>query len=426
MIDRRPALIARCTGTADVLAAVDFARRHGLLVSIRGGGHNVAGSAVCDGGLMIDLSRMRGVHVDPKARTVRAQGGATGADLDHETQAFGLATPLGVISSTGIAGLTLGGGIGWLSRHYGLAADNLRSVGLVTAGGEYVTASETEHADLFWGIRGGGANFGVVTSFEYDLHPVGPLVLAGPTVYRLEDAPVVLRHYLDFANQAPRACAVWAVLLTAPPLPFLPEEVHGTKVLSLFQFYAGDLERGRRVLEPLRTFGTPVGDGVGPMPYAAVQRLLDAQYGPGARNYWKSHTFTQLPEAVLDRLVSFAETFPTPQSDTLIMHLGGAISDVASDATAYPHRDAAFIVTPGARWQDAASDTACLSWIQAWHEAVSPYAGGGSYVNFISERAGSAQAAYGKNYDRLARLKRTYDPSNFFRMNQNVAPAARD
>ena len=423
MIDRRPVLIARCTGTADVLQAVRFARQHDLLVSVQGGGHNVAGSAVCDGGLMIDLSLMRGIRVDPEARTAWVQGGATWGDLDHETQAFGLATPGGVISTTGVGGLTLGGGMGWLSRLHGLSADNLRAAEVVTAAGERVRTSATEHPDLLWGLRGGGGNFGVVTAFEFALHEVGPTVLAGPTVYRLGDAPAVLRHYRDFAHEAPRESCVWVVLLTAPPLPFLPEELHGTKILSVFQVYAGPVERGEEVLRPLRTFGRPVADAVGPMPYAAVQRIFDAQYEKGARNYWKSHTFTTLPDEALDLLVAYAETYPTPQSDMVIHQVGGAISDVAPEATAYPHRDATFIVTPGARWQDPADDERCIAWMRSWFDDLAPFATGGSYVNFISDRTGREQAAYSSNYERLAALKARYDPSNFFRMNQNVQPA---
>ena len=422
MIDRRPALIVRCTGSADVQAAVRFAAAHGLLVSVHGGGHNVAGTAVCEGGLMIDLSLMRGIHIDPEARTARVQGGATWGDLDHEAQAFGLATPGGVISSTGVAGLTLGGGMGWLSRRFGLSADNLRSADVVTASGERLTASADDNPDLYWALRGGGGNFGVVTSFEFTLHELGPIVLAGPTLYRLEDAPRVLRHYRDFAHEASRSCCVWAVILTAPPLPFLPERYHGTKVLSLFQCYSGDVDEGEQILAPLRRFGEPIADAVGPMPYTVVQSLLDAQYARGARNYWKSHNFTTLPDQALDLLVAYAEAFPTPQSDLVIHQLGGAINDVAPDATAYPHRDIAFAVTPGARWYDPAQDAACIAWIRDWYDALAPHASGGTYVNFISDRTGREASAYGSNYERLAHIKARYDPSNLFRMNQNIEP----
>lgn len=424
MIDRRPAMIARCTGTADVIEAVAFARTHELPVAVRGGGHNVAGSSVCDGGLMIDLSPMRGVHVDPGRRTARVQGGATLGDLDHESQAFGLATPGGVVSTTGIAGLTLGGGFGWLSRKHGLAADNLLSVDVVTADGRLVTASADENADLFWGVRGGGGNFGIVTSFEFRLHEVGPEVLFGPTVYRLEDAADVLRHYADFAANAPRACCVWADLLTAPPLPFLPERDHGTKVLSLMQCYVGDLRTGEEVLAALRSYGAPIGDAVGPTPYAVAQSMLDPMYAKGARNYWKVHNFTDLPGPAIDVLIEMASILPTAQSDILIAQVGGAITDVAPEATVYPHRGSAFVVTPGARWEDPEDDGRCLEWLKRGSEALAEHASGGAYVNFITEAEGRERDAFGSNYDRLVELKNIYDPGNVFRLNQNIRPTA--
>jgi FAD/FMN-containing dehydrogenase len=422
MIDRRPVLIARCSGTADVMDAVTFAREHELLLAVRGGGHNIAGNAVCDGGLVIDLSEMRAVHVDPAARTARVQGGATGGDLDRETQAFGLATPGGIISTTGVAGLTLGGGFGWLSRPYGLAADNLLSADVVLADGSFVTASPREHVDLFWALRGGGGNFGVVTSFEFRLHEVGPEVLFGPTVYRLEDAPAVLQHVRAFVREAPRACSVYLDLLTAPPFPFLPVEAHGTKVLSVIQFYAGNVEEGEAVLRPLREYGDPLADAVAPMPYTTAQSISDDLYAKGARNYWKSHNLTALSNGFVDALVACAEELPTPQSDILIHHLGGVINEVAPEATAYPHRDTAFVVTPGGRWKDPADDERCIAWTRDCYDALAEHASGGTYMNFLSEREGGEQNAYGSNYERLARIKARYDPDNRFRMNQNVHP----
>jgi FAD/FMN-containing dehydrogenase len=377
MFDKRPTLIGRCTGAADVIEAVDFARKNELLVAVRGGGHNVAGTSVCDDGLVIDLSPMRAVHIDLKRRTARVQGGATLGDLDHETQAFGLATPGGVVSTTGVAGLTLGGGIGWLSRKYGLAADNLLSVDVVTAAGRLVTASARENPDLFWGVRGGGGNFGIVTSFEFQLHQIGREVLFGPTVYRISDAADVLRHYREFARKAPRECCVWADLLTAPPLPFLPERYHGTKVLSLMQCYVGDIRAGEEVLASLRGYGEPIGDAVAPTLYTVAQSILDPMYVKGARNYWKVHNFADLPDPAIEALVEMAATVPTPQSDLLIAQVGGAISDTAPDATAYPHRDTAFVVTPGARWDDANDDPRCLTWLRAGSEALSKHASGG-------------------------------------------------
>ncbi len=427
MIDKRPALIARCTGAADVIAAVNFAREHGQTVAVRGGGHNVAGLASVDDGIVIDLSLMRAVHVDPAARTARVQGGATGGDLDHETQAFGLATPSGIISTTGVAGLTLGGGFGWLSRKHGLAADNLLSVDVVTAAGEFVTASKDDRADLFWGIRGGGGNFGIVTSFEFQLHDVGPQVLFGPTVYRLEDAPDVLRHYRDFMRTAPNTCTAYLDFLTAPPLPFLPEEAHGTKVLSVIQFYTGGVQEGEDVFRPLREFGDPVGDAVAPTPYTTIQSISDPLYTKGARNYWKSHNFTALSDEIIDTLVACAAKLPTPQSDILIQQLGGAINDFAPDAAAYPHRETEFVVTPGGRWEEPVHDDSCVAWVRACHDALGEYVPAGVYVNFLSQgEEGRVRAAYGDNYERLVDLKTKYDPDNFFRLNQNIEPVPAD
>ena len=423
MIDRQPAVIVVAENVDDVVAAVNHAREKGMVVSVRGGGHNIAGTAVCEGGVMIDLSSLRTVEVDAARRTARVAGGATLADLDAATQASGLAVPGGVVSSTGVAGLTLGGGFGWLSRLHGLAADNLISADLVTADGRRITASEHENADLFWGLRGGGGNFGVVTSFEFRLHSVGPDVFFGPTVFRLEDAGDVLRHYRDFAAGAPREVCVWADLLTAPPLPFLPERYHGTKVLSLMQCFAGDVAEGEAALAPLRGFGQPIGDAVGPMRFVDAQQILDGAYPKGARNYWSASNHHALSDGTIDRLVELAASMPTPQSDILICQLGGAISDVAPDATAYPHRDIAFSVTPGARWMDPAQDEQCLRWIREDCAALGEEAAGGAYSNFIAEADGRAADAYGTNYDRLAALKAIWDPGNLFRLNQNVQPA---
>ncbi len=423
MIDRRPAAIAACADAADVARAVGFARDNGLLLSVRGGGHNVSGTAVCDGGLMIDLSAMNDVTVDPERRTARVGGGATLAEMDRATQAHGLAAPGGVVGSTGVGGLTLGGGFGWLSRLHGLAVDNLIEVEIVLADGRIVAANETDHADLFWGVRGGGGNFGVATAFTFRLHPVGPDVLFGPTVYRLEDAADVLRHYRAFTATAPRACCVWADLLTAPPFPFLPPEAHGTKVLSLLQCFAGDIEEGERVLAPLSGYGNPLGDAVMARPFVEAQALLDEVYAKGMRNYWASANCHDLSDTVIDALVARAATMPTPQSDMLICQLGGAIGDVADDATAYPHRDVSYALTPGARWADAADDDACVAWTRETGAILRRVAEAGAYVNFIAEGSGRERDAYGANYERLARIKRAYDPSNLFRMNQNVEPA---
>lgn len=422
MIDKHPALIVSCAGVADVIESVNFARENDLLIAVRGGGHNIAGASLCDGGFMIDLSKMRAVHVDPKAQTVRVQGGATGGDLDHETQAFGLAVPNGVVSTTGVAGLTLGGGFGRLSRKYGLSIDNLLSVDIVTSEGKLVTASEDENPDLFWGVRGGGGNFGIATSFKFKLHPVGPEVLFGPIIYRLEDAPEVLRNYRDFAEKAPFECSIWADFLTAPPLPFLPESVHGTTVLFVAPFYVGDIQEGKKLLKPLREFGDPIADAVATVPYAEAQRAVDALYTKGLRNYWKSHNFVKLPDEALDTLVDYAKRLPTPQSDILISHVGGAINEIPSEDTAYPHRDIEFVVTPGGRWDDPTQDAEPIDWVRECYDALKEHATGKSYSNFIAEGKGREQEAFGQNYNRLVELKNRYDPTNLFRLNQNVSP----
>ena len=424
MIDRRPALIARCRGAADVVAALRFARAHDLLVAVRGGGHNIAGTAVCDGGLMIDLSPMRTVRVDPGRRTARVDPGCTLADVDHETQAFGLALPMGINSTTGIAGLTLGGGFGWLSRLHGMTIDNLLSADVVTPAGGLVRASADENADLFWALRGGGGNFGVVTSFEFRLHPVGPEVLSGLVVHPLENAPRVLRFYRSFAATLPDETAVWVVMRTAPPLPFLPAEWHGRPVIVLAAFHAGDMDEGERILEPLRDFGTPIGDAVGPHPYAAWQQAFDPLLTPGARNYWKSHDFARLDDGLLDLLVDHAARLPSDQTEIFIGQLGGAMGRVPADATAYADRDAAFAMNVHGRWETEAEDAAGIAWCREVFRQAAPYATGGAYVNFLTdEEGGRVKDAYGANYDRLAAIKRTYDPDNLLRMNQNIPPA---
>lgn len=422
MFDRRPALIARCRDTEEVVAAVDFARENDLLCSVRGGGHNIAGHAVCDDGMMIDLSLMNAVEVDGQARIARVEAGALWADVDRATQAEGLAVPSGVVSSTGVAGLTLGGGFGRLSRKFGLTIDNLVAAEVVTPDGARLTASEAEHPDLFWALRGGGGNFGVVTEFHFRLHEVGPDVLFGPVVYRLEDARDVLRHYSEVAPKVPRECSIWADLLTAPPLPFIPEKYHGTKVLFVAPFWLGDPERGQEILAPLRNFGQPIGDGFGRMPYLDAQQAVDALYAPGMQNYWKAHNFAKLEDAAIDALVASAEALPTPQSDLLISHVGGAINDVDATATAYPHRHANFVVTPGARWEPGRDNAAAINWVRDCWNALADTAAGGSYVNFISESEGRAQDAFDRNHDRLVEVKKRYDPQNRFRLNQNIKP----
>lgn len=426
MVDRRPEVIARCTGTADVAAAVRFARTHDLEIAVRGGGHNIAGLGVCEGGMVIDLSAMSAVTVDPLRRRAIVQGGALWGMVDRETQLHGLATPSGIISTTGVGGLTLGGGFGWLSRMHGLTIDNLSSAQVVTADGDVVTASDDSNADLFWGLRGGGGNFGVVTSFEFELHELGPDVLFGPTVYALDDATDALRNYRDFAAQAPRACAVFADLVTAPPLPFLPVEVHGTKVLLLIQFYAGDPADGEKILDPIRSFGNPLGDGVMVRPYVAAQSVSDGLYEKGLRNYWKGHNMAELSDDAIDILVAAGRDLPTPMSDILIHQLGGAINDVACDATAYPHRDVQFSISPGTRWDDPTLDDGYVTWVRNVFADLAPHATGSTYSQFIGDRAGSETSAYGPNLRRLREVKQRWDPDNVFHHNQNVEPSGDD
>ena len=425
MIDRRPALIVRCAGAADVLAAVRFARDYGLLLAVKGGGHNIAGSAVCDGGLMLDLSPMRSVHVDPWNRTARVEPGAILADLDREAQAFGLATSLGINSTTGVAGLTLGGGFGWLSRSFGHTIDNLLAVDVVTAAGQLVRASAEENADLFWGLRGGGGNLGIVTSFTLQLHPLGPTVLAGLIIYPFDQAPELLRRYRAFVATAPDALTVWTVLRKAPPLPFLPADIHGKEVVVFALLYAGDVTEAERAIAPLRAFATPVIRDGAVVEYCAWQAAFDPLLTPGARNYWKSHDFAELSDAAIDLMVDYARRLPSPECEIFIAHLGGAAGRVATEAMAFPHRDATFVLNVHGRWRNADDDDGCIGWARRFFAATAPHATGGVYVNFMTDdEQDRVRAAYGANYDRLAALKAKYDPDNLFQVNLNVKPAA--
>jgi FAD/FMN-containing dehydrogenase len=424
MIDRKPALIARCKTADDVVQCVKFATQHGLLVAVRGGGHNIAGNAVCDGGLLIDLSLMRAVRVDASKRTALVEGGALLGDLDQATQAHGLATPLGINSTTGVAGLTLGGGFGWLSRKYGLTIDNLISATVVTAAGDKLTASARENSDLFWAIRGGGGNFGVVTSFEFQLHAIGKEVLSGLIVHPLADAKKVLQFYRDFALKAPDELAVWFVLRKAPPLPFLPENWHGKEILALAACYNGDLETGAKLLQPLRAFGQPIADVIGPTPYVGWQQVLDPLLTPGMRNYWKSHEFLEIPDKMIDVLVDFAGRLPDPQTEMAFAQLGGAITRVASDATAYSHREPNFLINVHGRWDGAANDDKCVGWARDLFTALAPFSTGAVYVNFLTAEEGDrVKMAYGANLAKLAGIKKKYDPANLFRMNINIRPS---
>ncbi|KQQ87026.1 FAD-binding oxidoreductase [Massilia sp. Leaf139] len=423
MIDKRPAMIVRCAGAADVHTALDFARERGLPLAVRGGGHNIAGSALVNDGLVIDLSAMRAVRVDPQAKRAWVEGGALLRDLDHEAQAYGLATPLGINSTTGVGGLTLGGGFGWLTRKYGLAVDNLVAADVVIAAGERLHVDAGSHADLFWALRGGGGNFGVVTGFEFALHPVGPLVTAGLIVFPFEQARTLLRNYRDYVEALDENVSVWAVLRGAPPLPFLPEAVHGTGIVALAFFSPAPPEAVAQEIATVRGFGTPVGEHVGAVPYSAWQQAFDPLLVPPARNYWKSHNFNTLSDAAIDIVVDYAGRLPSAQSEIFLGLLGGAANRHAPHETAYPHRAAMYAMNVHTRWEDPSEDAACLAWARAFFQAAAPHAAGGVYINFLNEDEVDRIAdAYGPNYGRLREIKTRYDPNNLFRSNQNIRP----
>jgi len=424
MVDRRPALIARCLGAADVIACVEFARAQGLLLSIKGGGHNIAGLAACDGGLMLDMSRMRGVWVDPLTRTARAQAGCLLADLDRETQVHGLAAVLGFVSTTGIAGLTLGGGFGYLTRRFGWACDTLRSVEVVTADGRVARASERENADLFWALRGGGGNFGVVTSFEYQLFPVGPEVLAGAVVWRAEDAAEVLAMYRELTAHAPPELSCAAALRAAPPAPWIPAEMHGRPVVMLLVCDSGPPDEAERRVAPIKAFGRPVADIVQRRPYVQQQRLIDATQPPGRRNYWKSEFLPGLSPDLLTRAVEHAARMVSPHAVLLLFPVGGALNRLPGDHSAVGNRDAAFVLTIATAWERAEDDEANIGWARATWQDLRAFSTGGAYINFQTEDEGPARirAAYRSNYGRLVEVKAKWDPENRFRVNKNIAP----
>ena len=423
MIDRRPELIAQCSGTADVVSCVKFATETGVDFSIRSGGHNIAGSSIRDNGLMIDLSTMNSVFVDSKNRIAYVEPGATLGDVDHETQHFGLATSLGINSTTGIAGLTLGGGFGWLSRKHGMTVDNLIAAEIVTADGEAIRLSEDEHPDLFWAIRGGGGNFGIVTRFEIGLHPVGPEVFSGLIVLPFDTAKTTLQKYRDYTLNIPDELSIWAVLRKAPPLPFLPEEVHGKEVVVMAFLYVGDEKTGQELIQPLRQFAQPYGEYVGMMPYKSWQQIFDPLLTPGARNYWKSHNFDTLSDATIDVIVEYASKIPAVPSEIFIAQMGGYTSRQALDKTAYVHRKANYIMNVHARWDESSDDDLCIGWARAFFNSVTPHAMGGAYVNFMTEEEDDrVPAAYGENYARLREIKEKYDPKNIFNLNQNIKP----
>jgi hypothetical protein len=423
-IDRYPALIARCAGADDVATAVRFAREQDLLISVRGGGHAVAGHAVCDDGLMIDLSLMKAVRVDSAMRTARAAGGLLWGELDRATQQCGLATTGGLISHTGIAGLTLGGGLGHLMRKHGLTVDNLRAVDLVTADGDRMHVDAESEPGLFWGLRGGGGNFGIATAFEYQLHPVGPLVLGGPIFWPLDHAREVLRFICDFAPQAPDELGITIAMVMAPPMPFLPTEWYGKPVLGLVLAWAGDFAAGERAIAPLRAIGSPIAEVVRPIPYVALQSLLDGGAPHGRHYYWKSHRIPVLTDAVIDTLVGRAETMTSPFSQIGVWAVGGAVSRIDPASTAVGEREVGFEINIPAAWSPSDPDSQRhINWVRAGWEALRPHSVG-VYANFLSdEGAEGIEAAYGARLQRLTALKDRYDPTNVFRLNANILPS---
>lgn len=422
MIERRPALIVQCSGTADVMASVKFAKKFNLLISVRGAGHNIAGRALQNNVVLIDLSKMRSVHVNPETQTAIVSAGATLGDLDHETQAYGLAVPTGINSTTGISGLTLGGGFGWLSRKYGMTIDNLLSVEVVTVAGERLKCSSRKNADLFWGLAGGGANLAIATAFEFKLHPVGPEVMTGLIVFSLEDAKRVLLKYRSFCQSAPEELSVWAVMRIAPPLPFLDTQYHGKPILILAGVYAGAMEEGEKWLNKVAELGAPIANETAPRLFKDFQQTFDPLLVAGARNYWKTHNFLSIEDALIDLLTQYAAKLPGINSEIFIAQMGGATNRVANDATAYPHRGIEFIMNVHTRWETPDQDQHCVSWAKDFYQATLPFATGGAYVNFISDGDESVERAYSGNAKRLAKIKTQYDPHNVLRTNVNITP----
>ena len=422
-IDKQPALIARCTGVADVIAAVRFARETGLVVAVRGGGHSFPGHSVCDGGILIDLGPMKGIRVDPEARTARAQAGVLWGGLDRETQGFGLATTGGIVTHTGVAGLTLGGGIGWVQRKHGLTIDRLLSVDLITADGQFVKASATENPDLFWGIRGGGGNFGIVTEFEFSLDPLGPIVLAGPILWPIEESPKVLRFYRDWIAEAPDELMTIVVQRRMLPLPFVPPELHGELVLSITCCYAGPIDEGEEVVRPLREIGNPVLDVCKPKPYLAHQAMFDASFKHGWWYYFRSCDVATLSDDVIDVMVEHGSRIVSPITSIALWQMGGAVARVGESETAFNNRDAGFTFNINGNSETAEGFEAERAWARSYWSALGPHHTS-VYVNFLMDQGEEAvRQAYGPDkYDRLKALKRQYDPGNLFRLNQNIPP----
>ncbi len=423
MIDKRPAIIVRCVDVADVIAAVNYARTNNILTAIRGGGHNGGGLGTCDDGLVIDLSPMKGIRVDPTARTVRVQGGCTGGDMDHATHAFGMATPGGTVSSTGVAGLTLGGGIGHLTRPFGLAIDNLLEVDVVLADGRYVTANEKQNADLFWAVRGGGGNFGVVTSFLFRLHPLST-VSAGPTFWPLEQTPIVMKAYQEFMLQAPDDVSGFLAFLTVPPVPLFPEALHNRKVCAIIWCSTAAPERAAKLTLKMRSVGTPLLDHVGPMPFPVLQGLFDPLLPKGMQWYWRADFVKDFSSEAVAAHLAQAQSMPAGLSQVHIYPIDGAAHRVGKGDTAFSYRDANFAVVIVGVDHDPANKQVITNWCKGYFDAVHPYSAGGAYVNFMMDEGQErVEASFRENYSRLALVKSKYDPTNLFRVNQNIRPA---
>ncbi len=423
MFDRKPAIIIRCANKEDVVQAVNFGRENNLIIAIKGGGHNSAGTACCDDGLMIDLSPMQTVDVDPDNNLVKVEGGCLLGTVDMETQKHGLAISSGIISHTGVGGLTLGGGFGWISRKFGLSVDNLVSAEIVTAEGDLVTASANDNSDLFWAIRGGGGNFGVVTSFTFKAAKIGNEVLSGPIVKKFENMKEYIQFHRTYVRTMPDEMTIWMVLRHAPPLPFIPQEFHGKLVVLVPFVWIGNPEEGQKLIQPVRDFGETIGDGSGMNPWTGWQSAFDGLVSHGARNYWKSHHLKDLSDDCIEILKEYALNMPTEECEIFIPHMEGAPSKVAPDATAFPHRNTPFVLNIHTRWQDSSDDSKAMRWAKDFHKATEPFSQG-VYVNFLSEEGADRvkQAYTPEVWDRLVECKRKWDPENLFRMNQNISP----
>ena len=423
MFDKQPAIIARCIGSSDIVHAINFARENRILMSVKGGGHNSAGTAACDNGMMIDLSLLRRVNVDPRKMTARVDGGALLGDVDYETQLHGLAVSAGIVSHTGVGGLTLGGGFGWISRKHGLSVDNLNSAEVVTAEGSLVTASAEENEDLFWGIRGGGGNFGIVTSFDFRCAEIGPEVFSGLIIKKFEDAKKYMQFHRDYVRELPDEMTVWMVVRQAPPLPFLTEDVHGKMVVVVPFVWLGDKEKGEKLIKPIRDITESLGEAVGMNPWTNWQAGFDGLVPHGARNYWKSHHLKELSDGCIDKILEFSSKLPTEECEVFVPHMEGAPSRIPETETAFAHRNTPFVFNIHTRWRNISDDETCLDWAREFHDAIQPFARG-VYVNFMSQEGEDrVKDAYTPEvWNRLVEIKRKWDPENLFRMNQNIRP----